>query len=231
MKRTLCLLATLIVFIPHVGWGQARTPSVSLTLSPTAAHTNYKPRYLYPESDGLVVEPIWLDGRRWSTGASAGVSVLYAYAPGWSVSSGILFHQLSTRQSRLPAAGDGTVFLRNRVLRIPFFINYASTTRRISPYFSFGLLTDVPVTSRVVVTRVGESTQRLRLKPASSRPYFHVAVGAGVAYRPTGRYTLLAQPLFTYSFGQLGGASMYSPSFELGLQMQVAYSFALKLRK
>lgn len=224
MNRTLRLLLVFVIAPVALSRAQPKL-AVSAIGSPTSCHTNYLNCYFYPESDGQIVEPIFLNGNRWSWGYSAGFSVLYEYAPGWSVSSGLWFQQLTTRQARQPAAGEGTVALRGRVIRFPILLNYYSSQKRLSPYFSFGLLTDFPITSRVVVTRTGESTQYLRLKPILTRPIFHVLLGVGVQYKLNDRYTLIAQPVWAYKFGQIGAASSHNDSYEFSLQTQVAYTF------
>ncbi|MBD2755633.1 outer membrane beta-barrel protein [Spirosoma sp. BT704] len=224
MNRNLVLLFSFVILSATQVCGQ-RNLSVSVTLSPTLAHTNYGNRYFYPESDGQVVEPVYVNGSRWAFGPSVGLSVLYTYAPGWSVSSGIWFQQVAIRQSRQPLAGEGSVTLRKRVFRVPLLLNYYANQQRLSPYFSFGLLTDFPLTSRVLVTRAGESTQNLRLVPLNASPVFHLLLGAGIRYKLTDQYTFMAQPVWTYNFGQLGGSRTHDPSFELSLQTQLAYTF------
>ncbi|MVM32782.1 PorT family protein [Spirosoma sp. HMF4905] len=223
MNRSFLLLVAFLLFSMTLSWSQ-QTLSISATLLPTFSHTYYTNRYLYPESDGQIVEPVYLSGSRWATGYSAGVSVAYNYTPGWSVSSGVWFQQLSLRQARQPIAGPGTVVLHNRVIRFPLLLNYYSSAQRLSPYFSLGLFVDLPITSRVVVTRTGESTQYLRLL-STPRPIFHGLLGAGARYKLTNRYTLMAQPVWIYKFGQLGGATTYDSSFELSLLTQLAYTF------
>ena len=223
MNRTLCLWLALLGFPTALVFGQSKL-SVSATIAPTVSHTVYSYRFLYPDSDGQVVEPVYLNGSRWASGYSAGLSILYTYAPGWSVSSGLWYQQLTTRQSRQAAAGEGTVTLRSRVLRIPLLLNYASSTKRLSPYFSFGALTDVPIPSRVIVTRSGQATQNLRLE-TSTRPIFHLLLGAGAQYRLTGHCLLMAQPVWAYKLGQLGGANANDSSFELSILTQIAYTF------
>ncbi|GAB3948717.1 hypothetical protein GCM10028805_23790 [Spirosoma harenae] len=197
---------------------------MSATLSPTFSHTNYKFRYFYPESDGQIVEPVYINGPRWSTGYTAGLSFITNYAPGWSFSTGVWYQQVSIRQARQPTAGEGTVALHKRVIRIPILLNYYSSKRRLSPYFSLGMFTDLPITSRVVVTRTGESTQYLRLT-TPARPIFLSMLGAGLRYKLTDRYTILAQPVWAYSFGQIGSAYSNDNSFELSVLTQFAYTF------
>ena len=221
-----CLRVLLVVMLFPVGlaWSQ-RTLSISATLTPALAHTQYQQRFFYPESDGQIVEPVFLDGGHWATGYGAGLSILYTYAPGWSVSLGLWHEQVTTRQARQPLAGEGMIAVQSRFLRVPLRLNYTFSTRRLSPYFSAGILTDFPVTSRVVVTRVSESTQRLRLYPLITRPIFQGLLGVGVQYKLGGHYTCIAQPIWTYSFGQFGMARFHDTSFAFSLLTQVAYQF------
>lgn len=223
MRRTLTFLVALAVFTSTVSRGQQKL-SLAATVSPTLSHVYYPYRFFYPESDGQVVEPVYVNGIRWATGYWAGASVLYTYAPGWSVSAGIGYQQLSIRQARQPTAGEGTVTLRSRAIRLPVLLNYASSTNRLSPYFTLGFVVDHPLTARVTVTRGTESTQYLRLTTTRS-PIFHGMLAAGLRYKLTDRYTLLAQPVWSYKFGQFGDALTHNNSFELSLQTQIAYAF------
>ncbi|AUD07385.1 porin family protein [Spirosoma pollinicola] len=223
MNTNLRLLLALLCLPTTVLLGQQKL-SMSVTVAPTLSHTNYNYRFFYPNSDGQVVEPVYMNGPRWANGYSAGLSLLYTYAPDWTVSSGVWFQQVTTRQARQAASGEGTVTVHNRIVRIPLLLSYTSSMKRLSPYFSLGLLTDVPIPSRVIVTRTGQSTQYLGLEN-SRRPIFHLLVGAGVQYKLNRRYTLMAQPVWTYKFGQLGGASTYDASFEVSMLTQVAYTF------
>ncbi|ADB37480.1 outer membrane beta-barrel protein [Spirosoma linguale] len=223
MNRKIRFLLPLLWLSAALCLGQQKL-LISATVAPSVSRTNYIHRYYYPNSDGQIVEPVYINGIRWATGYSAGVSVLYNYVPGWSVSSGIWFQQLTTRQARQTAAGSRTTTLHNRAVRIPLLLNYASSTNRLSPYFSFGLLTDIPLPSRVVVHRTGQSTQYLKLE-TSARPILHLLAGVGGQYQINKRCTLMAQPVWTYKFGQIGGASAYDSSFEVSLLTQIAYTF------
>lgn len=221
IRYSLCLF---LLLLSQEALGQKKL-AMSATVAPGLSYTNYQSRYLYPESDGQIVEPVFLDGRRWSWSYSAGLSVIYTYAPGWSVSSGLWFDEVTTRHPRQPAAGAGTVALHSRVLRIPILLNYQSSDQRLSPYYSFGLLTDLPLQSRVVVTRIGESTQYLRLESINNQPIFHGLLGAGMQYQLTDRFTLMVQPTWTYAFGRFGGARLHDTSFAFKLLTQVVYTF------
>lgn len=223
MNMRLRFLVAVLLFPAALAWSQP-TLSIAPTLSPTFSHTVYNYRYFYPESDGQIVEPVYISGSRWSTGFSAGLSILYNYTPGWSVSSGIWFQQQSLRQARQAIAGPGTVTVHNRVIRFPLLLNYYSSTQRLSPYFSLGVFVDLPITSQVVVRRGDEPTQYLRLL-SLPRPIFNGLLGAGARYKVNNRYTFMAQPTWTYKFGQLGGATTNDSAFELSLITQLAYTF------
>ena len=211
-----CVLAT-------VAFGQ-RTVSISATVAPTLVRTNYNRTYLYPDSDGQIVEPIFLIGTVNAFGYLAGLGAHYTYAPGWSVAVGVWYSQASMRQVRPAAAGEGTTAVRNRTVRIPLLLSYQSSTQRLSPYFSLGLLLDFPFASRVVVTRSGQPTQRLRLT-TDSGPVFQPLLGAGGRYQLGHRCALIVQPTWAYNLGRFGGARTYNSSYEVGVLTQVNYSF------
>ena len=210
-----CLLAP-------VAFGQ-RTISIQATVAPTLVRTSYNRQFLYPESDGQVVEPIFLAGRLGAAGYTAGLTTQYAYAPGWSVAAGVWYSQATLRQTRLTTLGDGTTAISSRTLRIPLLLNYHSSTRRLSPYFSLGLLLDFPMASRVVVTHAGQPTQHLRLT-TDSGPVFQPMLGAGGRYRVNRRWALIVQPIVSYNLGRFGGAQTDNSSYALSILTQLTCS-------
>ena len=220
-KRCIALVALLSLSL-SVAFGQ-RTISVSATVAPTLVRTNYNRTFLYPDSDGQVVEPIFLAGTTHAVGYSAGLTAYYTYGPGWSVAAGIWYGQAALRQAR-PVAGDGTTAIRSRALRLPLLLNYQPSTRRLSPYFSLGLLLDFSLASRVVVTRPGLPTQRLRLRTEAG-PVFKPTLGAGGRYRLNNRFALIVQPVWVYTLGRFGGEQTTNLSYEVSVLTQVTYQF------
>lgn len=224
MNRTLYALLSSLLLMAQPGRSQSGL-SLSATVSPFYTQTRYDRQYLYPDSDGQVVEPIYLDGARGSTGYAAGLSLRYPYAPGWSVGTGVWYQQLAFRQARASAAGEGSTTVRSRTVRIPLLLNYQSAaSRRLSPYYSMGLLLDFPLMSRVVVTRGSDPTQRLRLQTEPG-PVFWGMVGAGVSYRANPHFSVVVQPVATYKLGRFGGARTFVRTIEAGLLTQVQYAF------
>lgn len=199
-----------------------RRLSVSASVTPTFSRTSYLQRVFYPNSDGQLVEPIYLNGAFWSTGVQGGLSAQYAFSEGWSVSAGAWYRQLSTRQARFGSEGTNTI--RNRAVRLPVLLNFQSSPRRLSPYFTLGMTFDIPMQSRVVVTRADQPIQRLWLD-SEPGPFFNVLVGAGGRYQFKQRYAIVAQPILTYNLGRFGGLRSYNPSVDLGVQAQISYTF------
>ena len=220
MLKKLCVVLSLLLSASAFG---QRTISISATVAPALVRTNYNRTFLYPESDGQVVEPIFLAGMTNATGYSAGLTVCYAYAPGWSATAGIWYGQTTLQQAR-PVAGDGTTAIRSRAVRLPLLLNYQPLTRRLSPYFSLGLVLDFPLTSRVVVTRPGLPTQRLRLR-TDAGPVFKPMLGAGGRYRLNDRFALIVQPVWVYTVGRFGGGQTTNSSYEVSVLTQVTYQF------
>ncbi len=213
-----CLLA---LAMPSFG---QRAVSVSATVAPTLVRTQYKRTYLYPESDGQVVEPVYLKGPVNAFGYTAGLTAQYSWAPGWSVAAGLWYTQATLRQARPVAVGEGITAVRSQALRVPFLLNFQPSTRRLSPYFSLGLLLDFPLTGRVIVTRTGQSTQSMRLL-ADRGPVFQPMIGAGGRYQLARRCALIVQPVWAYNIGSFGGARSYTSAYEISLLTQINYSF------
>jgi hypothetical protein len=223
MRQPTCFLAVLLVLLRIASYGQGKV-SVAVTVAPTYVNTTYFNRYFYPESDGQLVEPIQINGVRGTAGYSAGATVHYNWVPAWSVSGGIWYAQHTTQQERMIAAGEGMNNIRQRAIRIPVLLNFRSSDKRLSPYFSFGWLFDFPFTAQVLVDRPDQGTQRLRLLTEKG-PVFHVLAGAGVHYKLTPRYGLIVQPTASYNLGSFGGYGSHNDAYAFSLQTQLVYSF------
>ncbi|RIV25034.1 PorT family protein [Fibrisoma montanum] len=198
--------------------------SLSITVAPTYAYTVYKPQFLFPDSDGQVVEPILLTGRSHSAGYLIGPAVEYTYAPGWSVASGVWFNTLTYRQARRSADGQVLTAIRNRSLRVPVLLNYRQSAGRLAPYWSGGLLLEYLLPARVLVRRDEQPRQRLDLTYNGGLA-FRVSVAGGWSYRLTNRIRLLGQLMVNYNLGKFGQAATHNPSLELNGLMQTAWTF------
>ncbi|GAB3881692.1 PorT family protein [Spirosoma agri] len=213
----LCLLQAVSSF------GQGKL-SVSAAITPLYVNTAYSRFYLYPDSDGAIVEPIYMNGTVGSVGYVAGATAYYTYAPGWSVAAGIWYRYLPTQVARSPLAGEGTTSIRSRAIRIPLMLNFRSSAKKLSPYYTLGVLIDIPFSSRVVAVRDDMPTQKLRLSPDPG-PQFSAMIGAGAVYQIDPTLALTVQPTATYRLGRFGGSHTDKRTYELGLQTQLIYSF------
>lgn len=205
-----------ITSVAQRGW------SVAVQVTPVAEQTNYPRRVFYPNSNGQVVEPIYLSGTRWATGVQGGILAQYDFSPGWSVGTGVGYRQFSTRQNRLGNAGTTTI--NSRAIRVPVLLNFQSSTNRLSPYFTVGTLLDFPLASRVTVRPNDQAAQQLTLD-AERGPVFYLMAGAGGKYRMNDHYALTVQPVLNYKVGRFGDGRSYNPAVEVGVQAQVLYSF------
>ncbi|QIP15457.1 PorT family protein [Spirosoma aureum] len=223
MTKLFCSFLCLLLLQAVPSFGQEKL-SISATVTPLYVHTAYNRLYLFPDSDGQVVEPVYLPGPIGTVGYSAGLTGYYTYAPGWSVSAGIWYRYLPTRVARLPIAGEGNTVIRNRGIRIPLMINCRSSTKQLSPYYTLALLVDIPFSSRVIAEREDLPTQKLRLNPDPG-PIFNAMIGAGAVYQIDANLALTAQPTLTYRLGRFGGSHTDKRTYELGLQTQLIYTF------
>ncbi|CCH55027.1 hypothetical protein BN8_04258 [Fibrisoma limi BUZ 3] len=223
MQRFLGLLLWGVLLSAEVAFGQKKIV-LSVAAAPTYAYTAYKPQFLYPDSDGQVVEPILVTGRSHSAGYLLGPTVEYVYAPGWSVSSGVWLSTLTYRQARESADERILTNIRNRSLRIPIQLNYRQSKNRLSPYWSGGLHLDYLLPARVLVRRDEQPRQRLNLT-YNGGVAFRVSVAGGWSYRLTNRISLLGQLMVNYNLGKFGQAATHNPSIELNGLVQAAWTF------
>ncbi len=221
MRSAVCVLLTYLLGLSAFGQG---TWSVSGVATPAFVRVRYPHLVLYPDSDGQLVEPVEVGGQTNAFSYATGLTLYYTYAPGWSVATGVWYRAQRVRQPRQTIASAGTTTLRERAVRLPVLLNYRSSARRLSPYYSLGVLFDWPLASRVIERRSGQPTQNLRLNGGGG-PVFNVLLGAGGVYQINPRWALLAQPIGTYKLGRFGGSQTHSPAVELGLLAQVVRSF------
>lgn len=210
------LLGMPLVSMAQRGW------SVVVQATPLAEQTNYPRRVFYPDSNGQVVEPIYLNGSHWAPGVQVGLVAQYGFAPGWSVGAGVGYRQFSTRQTRF--SNDGTTVLNSRAVRVPVLLNFQSTTNRLSPYFSAGTLLDFPLSSRVTVRRTDQPVQQLTLGTEGG-PVVYLTAGAGGRYQLSDHSALVVQPVLTHKIGRFGASRSHNPAVEVGVQAEVSYSF------
>ncbi|MVM36602.1 outer membrane beta-barrel protein [Spirosoma sp. HMF3257] len=160
-----------------------------------------------------------------NTGYAVGLLVRYAFSPKWSVNAGITASQtLSAKgyysENRNEIPFNYTNTHRNEfAYGVPLQINYQSSTRRISPYFSAGVSLGFRAKSYVDFGNGQEVAVKLG-KPVTITP----GVGIGAIYRLNERCSLIVQPGFSYNL-DAHSTYVYYHAYSVGLSAQLLYNF------
>jgi hypothetical protein len=159
MRCGLCFVLVLVgcLLHLHVGLGQGKL-SLSLQVSPhyTAAKTNFIseiPVFLNGSS-AINVTPVDVKLRQTGQGYSVGVMARYTASDNLSFSTGVLINRTSYRAPVLVTNPDLSadpngiqiegIATTKRNYQIPLLINYQSSAKRLSPYFSAGGVVNFP---------------------------------------------------------------------------------------
>ncbi len=197
--------------------GQSRF-SIAPTISPTYQHLSWASQF--DNKDAAL-------GSESTTGISAGITTSYAFTAKWSLSAGLLYNRSSGNSSFDNFMNTSTLARQNESLQLPLLLNYASSTRRLSPYFSVGLLANYTYRTTNPTTMVS-SFHKIDEGTVSTFSLYGM-VGMGVSYRVTPKLTLIVQPTAAY---RLNGPSKGSPisytrwnQYLYGVQTQLKYTF------
>ena len=213
---TLCLLLLSIAFVS----AQHRF-SVALTASPAYGHTSARLNYLLPTGTGQL-EPAVFSSDISSVGYTLGAMAHYAFTPSLSVSTGFWYNRLGTNGIFPFAPGPIPARIIHRAIQVPLLLNYRSSQRRLSPYFSAGLLVDV---RRPTIFRPesgsGQSDARVL---AGKQDDFRPVLGAGISYRINQHVSLLVQPLLIWQFRPNKDYAHFV-SYQINAQTQLVYTF------
>lgn len=199
------LLFAAFLFTGNLAHGQYKF-ALSATAAPFYGHSKAWGTLVLPAEDGsgTFVSQDW-DSEASALGYSLGLNGRYSFTPKWSVSSGFWFNQSRPK--------DGNYKGRSNNFAIPLFVNFQSSERKLSPYFSAGALWNFRTTSRVNVPEVGT----VIFKSDSRTRRIAPSVGAGMIYNFDSRLSLVAQPTFTYF---IPPADIHMREYQIGLQLQ-----------
>lgn len=219
---TLTIATLLTVGGYSVVWGQSRF-SVAVNVAPTFSHTNWQ--QVAPIPDPVTQSPTTVVGSRSNAwGYSIGVLLHYNFDQKWSILTGI-------RASH--AVWGKSIFSENAVdipiqytyghpfrnaYSTPLQVNFRSSGKRLSPYFSAGATFNYPETSYLLVN--GDEIPVKFGKAVVINPI----VGAGVDYRLSQRCSLMVQPTLQYDVQDHSSYTFYH-SYVLSLQTQLLYHF------
>lgn len=180
----------------------------SATVAPFYAHN--KNTVILPPDSGF--DPNL--GGKWTSKVSpkgywVGLNGRYSFSKKWSASTGLWFSQ-----SRLKISNSSS---RSHNFAIPVMVNFETSERKLSPYFSAGGLWNFASTSLATIKDIGTVIFKSD-KGGISR--FLPTVGAGVIYHFASHFSLIAQPTFGYAIPPSG---IDSHAYQLGFNMQLMF--------
>jgi hypothetical protein len=155
-------------------------------------------------------------------GAMAGLTAYYALSTKWAVSVGVFYGRTSGDFKFSPDYSNVTTDTY-RSFHLPVLLNYASSTHRLSPYFSGGLLVNYNnYVKRINPGFIYEGTQKID-DPNATVAY--AMLGLGARYRLTEQTSLILQPTGAYRLGRPSDIYTRFNDYYLGLQAQIKVSF------
>jgi outer membrane receptor protein involved in Fe transport len=228
MKTPIILTISLFLLSATLVSAQHRF-SVGITAAPTYAYSNttqtiYLPALYVPGTPSGSTDPVPFisSGKISSTGYLAGAMLQYQFTPNWSVSTGLWYNYSSTKRIDLIFPGDIPNRITSHSLQIPLLINYRSSQKRLSPYFSVGSLANL---SQHTSIQYASSSGVGDINFISGKSIaYRAMLGAGIAYRLNQHLSLFAQPMLIWNVKPSGTYSHYV-SYQINGQMQLLYSF------
>ncbi|AUD04095.1 porin family protein [Spirosoma pollinicola] len=203
MKTTL-LFGTLILMLNAPSVAQSRfslAPAYWFNYNPYSSKTTYtyngSPTQILASGHSII--------------SSFGLTARYRFNPRWDVSVGALYYRdANHNKSPLGPYGELAPFI-SKGWQLPLLVNFRLTDRRLSPYFSTG----------IIFARSNTFTAR----PVTTDGI----VGVGLIYRFDAGLSLLVQPTASYGFYRPSSDAVYTltqySSYSLGLQTQLIWSF------
>lgn len=221
MLNSLLVWSTLLGF-SHPIWAQSKF-AVSVSVSPLYSYSNVKLNTYFPDyiTNGAPVLTQY-SVRSTSNGYSVSILGRYRFSSHWSVTTGVgMSHNWSEVPTILtdPHIDIEATVSRSRNYQIPVLVNYQTTTKRLSPYFSAGLLLSFRGLSFLPLNGNPEVRVRSGGKLLTAMPI----VGAGISYQLSTHLCLIAQPTFRYSIPD--SEVIYAHSYQIGLLTQLLYKF------
>ncbi|GAB4018535.1 hypothetical protein GCM10028773_18520 [Spirosoma koreense] len=148
----------------------------------------------------------------------------YFFSSNWSASAGIWATQFISIKGNITVDGDNTVIdYSNKhpfeyAYRIPVLLNYQSSGKRLSPYFSAGASADFRAKSYV---DVGGTEVAVNIgKAVTVTPM----LGVGAIYQLKQHLALVVQPMAQYNM-QAHPTYTYYHGYQLSLRAQLMYRF------
>ncbi|MBK5646947.1 MAG: hypothetical protein I4N51_07450 [Acinetobacter sp.] len=156
---------------------------------------------------------------------SLGIMARYMLSKHFSIATGIWRNYISYQLPTITTIPDLSanpndpqiigIASHKRNYQLPVLISYQSSFNRLSPYFSVGGLVDFP---SITVFENGDTG-----KTPNQDTRVYPTVGAGIIYQVSNKFSLIAQPTFTYFLPK--GTFINYLNYQVGLQTQLMYHF------
>ncbi|QJD80805.1 outer membrane beta-barrel protein [Spirosoma rhododendri] len=217
------VIAVIMVLLSaYSGFAQGKF-SLSVSGAPTYSYLKAKQTFLLPGNSNGNIIPVDVSSRITGRGYTVGVMGKYEFVPRWSVSTGVWMSYTRTDMPSVETNTPSVDFIvgqtRGRNVQVPVLVNFQSSTRRLSPYFSAGALLSFRSTNYL---NIGND-QEIRIKTGKHAVTVVPTVGVGAIYRMSNHLSLAVQPTFNYYLPQGTYSSYFSG--RASLQTQVFYTF------
>lgn len=152
-------------------------------------------------------------------GVALGLTGLYELDSTWSITAGLAYNWLKYYR-RLPERG---VIRKTEDVQLPVMVNYRSSSKRLSPYFSMGAMLEKRMVTRVAVSPAYVNSDIRTKLPIS----VWLGMGAGISYRISSKCSFIAQPTLFYMLKTKEENLLYAKfdSFKVNVQAQFVFYF------
>ena len=228
MKTTIALIGSLLLLSVTLVSAQHRF-GFSVTAAPTYSYANstqtiYLPAVYVPSAPVGSTDPVPVDysSKTQTWGYVTGIMAHYTFTPNWSVSTGFWYNRFSTDGIFPFAPGNVSARYITQILQVPLLANYRSSQKRLSPYFSAGVLASF-LQPTIFRPEAGSGLDDAKVRFDQSVKY-RAMLGAGISYRLNPHVSLIAQPMLIWNFKPKGDFSHYV-SYQVNGQTQLVYWF------
>lgn len=220
--RYSALISSLLVVNLLTAFGQNKF-AFSVNIAPVYAHSDFSTVAPYSTPNSTVTLTKYA-GNANGLNYSIGLMGWYNFSPKWSASVGIwathpVTNKLNVTYNGVPSS---MTYQYNHpfanLYKVPLLVNYQSSLKKLSPYFSAGVSFDFRGISYVDLNGNGEYVAVKFGKAVALTPL----VGVGLIYGLTNHLSLLAQPTFQYDL-QTRPSYDYYHLYQLSLQTQLIW--------
>lgn len=226
MKTWTCLCITGLLFLgtSKLTFGQTKF-ALSINLAPIYSHTDNNSTLPLPDPNTQLPTTV-ITASSHGLSYMLGLSARCSFSPKWSAStgiwathslSGITHFDINGISAQIPYHYSHPL---TNAYKLPLLVNYQSSAKRLSPYFTLGASLDFRSVSYVDLEGNGEEVPVKFGKALTIMPL----VGIGAIYQLNSHILIVAQPTIQYNV-QSHPTYSYYHSYQIGLQMQLMHQF------